>query len=64
MFQVAKIIKMTCYINAAPGFGDQVEVMNGASAMLMKIFGKDRGPHARTTCSSRRFPTPPAASPR
>jgi len=56
MFQVAKIIKMTCYINAAPGFGDQVEVMNGASAMLMKIFGKDRGPHARTIVGVHELP--------
>ena len=44
--RVLKIAKLTVYVNAVPGFADFSQVGNGASELLMKVFG-DRGEHAR-----------------
>lgn len=42
-----RILKVNGYINAVPDFGDHPRVMNGASDLLVSVFG-DRGAHART----------------
>lgn len=44
---IEKIIKITGYVNSAPGFIDQPKVMNGASDLLVKIFGES-GKHVRS----------------
>jgi enamine deaminase RidA (YjgF/YER057c/UK114 family) len=35
------------YVNAAPGFGDSPAVINGASDLLIEVFG-EAGRHVRT----------------
>jgi enamine deaminase RidA (YjgF/YER057c/UK114 family) len=40
-------IRLVGYVNAAPGFRDAPAVLNGASDLLIDIFGKELGAHAR-----------------
>ena len=44
--KVVRIVKVLGMVNAAPGFTDQPEVINGFSDLMVEIFG-DRGKHAR-----------------
>ena len=44
--RVRQIVKLTGYVNSAPGFTNQHIVMNGATALLLEVFGA-RGRHAR-----------------
>ena len=44
--KVRKCVKITGYIASAPGFTGQAAVLNGASELLVQVFG-DSGRHAR-----------------
>jgi enamine deaminase RidA (YjgF/YER057c/UK114 family) len=44
--QVAEVIAVTGYVNAAPGFVDSPAVINGASDLLVQVFGES-GRHVR-----------------
>lgn len=44
--RVARIVKLGVFVNSAPGFGDQPEVANGASDLMVALFA-DAGKHAR-----------------
>lgn len=46
--KVARVVRLGGFINSAPGFGDGPKVMNGASDLMVAVFG-DKGRHARTT---------------
>jgi len=46
--RVDRVVKVNGYVNSAPGFTHQAKVMNGASDVLVKIFG-EIGRHARTS---------------
>lgn len=52
---ISKIIKMLSFVNSAPGFTEQPYVVNGASELLVNIFG-NRGTHARSAISSNELP--------
>ena len=45
--RVERVVKLNGYVNSAPEFDRQPEVINGASELLEKVFG-ERGKHART----------------
>jgi enamine deaminase RidA (YjgF/YER057c/UK114 family) len=45
--RVRRIVKLTCFVQSAPGFTDQPEVANGASDLMVAVFG-DAGRHARS----------------
>lgn len=45
--KVKRIIKLLGIVNSAPDFCDQPKVINGASDLLIKIFG-EAGKHARS----------------
>ncbi len=45
---VTRVIRLGGFINATPGFLEGAKVMNGASDLMVEVFG-DRGRHARTT---------------
>ena len=45
--QVVRIVKLVAYVNAAPGFTKAPWVVNGASDLLVEVFGPERGRHAR-----------------
>lgn len=44
--EVARIVKLTVFVASAPGFGAQPLVANGASDLMVEVFGED-GRHAR-----------------
>ncbi len=46
--RIERVVKVNGYVNSAPGFTDQAKVMNGASELLVQIFGEN-GRHARTS---------------
>ena len=46
--QVERVVKLNGYVNSAPDFDRQPEVINGASDLLEKLFG-EKGRHARTS---------------
>lgn len=45
--RIERPIRLVGYVNAAPGFKDAPSVLNGASDLLIEIFGPELGPHAR-----------------
>lgn len=45
--KVKRVVKLTGFVNSAPGFGDQPKVVNGCSDFLVELFG-ERGRHARS----------------
>jgi enamine deaminase RidA (YjgF/YER057c/UK114 family) len=45
--RVKRIVKLLGMVNSAPDFGQQPEVINGASDLLTHVFG-ERGKHARS----------------
>ena len=46
--RVEHIIRMVCYINATPEFTEHPRVGNGASDLLIEVFG-ERGRHTRAS---------------
>jgi enamine deaminase RidA (YjgF/YER057c/UK114 family) len=46
--RVARVVRLGGFINSAPGFTEGPKVMNGASDLMVEVFG-DKGRHARTT---------------
>jgi len=46
--RVERVVKLNGYVNSAPEFDRQPEVINGASELLEKLYG-ERGRHARTS---------------
>jgi enamine deaminase RidA (YjgF/YER057c/UK114 family) len=45
--RVTRVVKLLGMVNATPDFGQQPEVINGASDLLTELYG-DRGRHARS----------------
>ncbi|MCX5494241.1 RidA family protein [Kaistia dalseonensis] len=45
--RVARIVKLTGFVNSAADFGDQPKIVNGASDFFVEVFG-DKGRHARS----------------
>jgi enamine deaminase RidA (YjgF/YER057c/UK114 family) len=52
---VKQIVKMVGYIASAPGFTDQPQVLNGASDLLVSLFG-EAGRHARVAVGAAELP--------
>jgi enamine deaminase RidA (YjgF/YER057c/UK114 family) len=44
--RVDEVLSVNGYVNAAPGFGDSPAVINGASDLLVRVFGES-GRHVR-----------------
>jgi len=51
--RLQRIISLNGYVNAVPGFAESPQVINGASDLLVDIFGS-RGLHARAAIGARR----------
>ena len=45
--RVVRVVRVGGFVNAAPDFVDQPQVVNGASDLMVAVFG-DAGRHART----------------
>ena len=46
--KVTRVVRLGGFINSAPGFADGPKVMNGASDLMVEVFG-EKGRHARST---------------
>ena len=46
--KVVRVVRLGGFINSAAGFTDGPKVMNGASDLMVEVFG-DKGRHARST---------------
>ncbi len=46
--RVEQLVKMLGMVNADPDFTEHPKVVNGASDLLVEVFGEDRGRHARS----------------
>lgn len=53
--RVVRIVKLLCMVNCTPDFGDQPQVANGASDLLVELFG-DAGKHARSAVGMQSLP--------
>jgi enamine deaminase RidA (YjgF/YER057c/UK114 family) len=53
--RVKRVVKLLGMVNCVPGFGQQPEVINGASDLLVDIFG-ERGRHARSAVGMASLP--------
>ena len=53
--KVVRLVKITGFVNSTPAFGDQPQVVNGASDFLVEAMG-DKGRHARSAVSAAALP--------
>ena len=53
--RVRRIVKLVGWVNSAPGFTRQPWVINGASDLLVEIFG-EAGKHARSSVGTNELP--------
>ena len=53
--RVTRIVKLGGFVNSTPDFKDQPKVINGASDLMVEVFG-DKGKHARAAVSAGSLP--------
>jgi enamine deaminase RidA (YjgF/YER057c/UK114 family) len=54
--QIEKIVRVGGFVNGVPGFVAVPAVINGASELLIKLFGDVNGKHARTAVGVAELP--------
>ena len=54
--KVTKVIKLGGFVNSAPDFTDQPKVINGASDLMVEVFGNLIGAHSRFAVSAPSLP--------
>ena len=52
---IEEVVQVRGFVNSAPGFHEQPKVVNGASELLVKLFG-ERGRHARAALGTSNLP--------
>jgi enamine deaminase RidA (YjgF/YER057c/UK114 family) len=52
---VKRVVKLVGFVNAVPEFTDHPKVVNGASDLMVEVFG-DKGKHARSAVGSGSLP--------
>ena len=53
--RVKRIVKLVGFVNGVPEFSEQPKVINGASDVLVEVFG-DKGKHARSAVGAGSLP--------
>ena len=53
--RVARVVKLTGFVNSTPDFTDQPKVINGCSDLMVEVFG-EAGRHARAAVSAPALP--------
>lgn len=53
--RVTRCVKLSVFVNAVPGFTQHPEIANGASDLMVEVFG-DAGKHARAAVGSGSLP--------
>jgi len=54
--RVRQVVKLGGFVNSGPDFTDQPKVVNGASDLMVEIFGEPAGQHARFAVSAPSLP--------
>jgi enamine deaminase RidA (YjgF/YER057c/UK114 family) len=54
--KVKRIVKVLGMVNCTPEFGNQPEVINGFSDLMVKVFGEEKGKHARSAVGMMALP--------
>jgi len=49
-------VKITGFVNSAPGFTEHAAVINGASDLFVQVLGTERGAHARSAIGVSQLP--------
>jgi enamine deaminase RidA (YjgF/YER057c/UK114 family) len=52
---VAEVVQLRGFVNSAPGFGNQPEVLNAASELMVALFG-EAGRHVRAAVGTNALP--------
>jgi enamine deaminase RidA (YjgF/YER057c/UK114 family) len=55
--RVRRIVRVFGMVNAGPSFTDHPRVVNGASDLLVAVFGEERGKHARAAVGMASLPS-------
>ena len=53
--RIKRIVKLVGFVNAAPDFTDHPKVINGASDLMVEVFG-EKGKHARSAVGAGSLP--------
>jgi len=53
--RIARVVKLVGFVNSTPEFTDQPKVINGASDLMVEVFG-EAGRHARSAVSAASLP--------
>jgi enamine deaminase RidA (YjgF/YER057c/UK114 family) len=53
--RLRRVVKLTAFVNCTPDFTDQPQVVNGASDLMVAVFG-DAGRHARAAVGAPSLP--------
>ena len=53
--RIEKVVKLTVFVNSATGFTGQPNIANGASELIVKLFG-DKGKHVRSAVGVNELP--------
>ena len=53
--RVVRVVKLVGFVNSTPDFTEQPKVVNGASELMVQVFG-DAGRHARSAVSAASLP--------
>jgi len=54
--KIKTVVKLLVFVASAEGFGRQPEVANGASQLLLDLFGQERGIAARSAIGTNELP--------
>jgi len=54
--QIERVVRVGGFVNGIPGFIAIPQVINGASELLIKLFGESNGKHARTAIGVAELP--------
>ena len=54
--RVKQVVKLGGFVNSTPNFTDQPKVINGASDLMVAVFGEPAGQHARFAISAASLP--------
>ena len=54
--RVTRVVRLGGFVNAIDTFTDQPKVINGASDLMVAVFGKDIGSHARAATGASSLP--------
>ena len=54
--QIERVVRVGGFVNGVPGFVAIPQVINGASELLIKLFGEVNGKHARTAIGVAELP--------